>query len=254
MKNSPLRKYLCVLVVNLLLVIVCTPSFLFAVQPEEVEKIDWGANPQSLDIDGEVGELRTYQCPSHGKVSQIYGTNRYSAGSSICTAAAHMGLISVREGGRITVKITAIPNKNNFAFFGYLRNGIESHAWNGRTTSFVFVDSQGNFLERKPVENPITWSSHLGTLGIGDNIGQTYTYYCPSNGVESRIYGTGQYSETSSICLAATHFGLIGKEVGGYVQIRVEGDKKGFDGTTRNGVKSLSWDGTARSYTFLQRK
>lgn len=55
------------------------------------------------------------------------------------------------------------------------------------------------------------------------------------------VVGSGPYRSDSRICLAAVHAGLIGNS-GGCVDVRIGPRALSFVGSTRNGVRSLSFD------------
>jgi len=94
----------------------------------------WRANAtlhRSMD-----GEQFEYECPAGGEPDTVWGTDVYTDDSSVCTAAVHVGLITLEEGGTVTIEIR--PGED--AYEASERNGIETSpypAWGG---SFVIVD------------------------------------------------------------------------------------------------------------------
>ncbi len=72
------------------------------------------------------------------------------------------------------------------------------------------------------------------------------TIDCPANcGAMGTIWGTDLYTDDSAICTAAIHAGLIEDAVGGTVTVHREPGLESYEGTTRNGITSLSygeWD------------
>lgn len=74
---------------------------------------------------------------------------------------------------------------------------------------------------------------------------------CPTDGVPSSVWGTGTYTDDSSICNAAVHAGLITMAAGGRVVIEIAPGLQEYTGSDANGIVSTSygpWDG---SYTFV---
>lgn len=70
----------------------------------------------------------TVVCPPNGNMdSGIWGTDIYSASSSICLAAVHAGIITLDAGGKVTV--TLQPKQDTFV--ASLRNGITTKFWTG---------------------------------------------------------------------------------------------------------------------------
>jgi len=70
----------------------------------------------------------TVVCPPKGNTdSYVWGTDVYSASSSICVSAVHAGIITLDAGGRVTV--TLQPKQETFV--ARLRNGVSTRAWKG---------------------------------------------------------------------------------------------------------------------------
>ena len=64
---------------------------------------DWGANPGSLR--GQNGARFDFVCPAAGALGSVWGSGPYTDDSSVCTAAAHAGVVSVTMGGLVTIEI-----------------------------------------------------------------------------------------------------------------------------------------------------
>jgi hypothetical protein len=93
----------------------------------------WDAT--AMDHRGADGQAFEYDCPADGSLGVVWGTNVYTDDSSVCTAAVHMGLITVEEGG--TVRIVIRPGLG--AYLGSERNGVTTQRWGEWDGSFVFV-------------------------------------------------------------------------------------------------------------------
>jgi hypothetical protein len=83
-------------------------------------------------------------------------------------------------------------------------------------------------------------------------IGQQFSYSCPSITVmpSVTVWGSGTYTDDSSVCVAAVHAGLITATAGGSITIEITAGLASYSGSTQNGVTSSSygsWDG---SYVF----
>lgn len=61
----------------------------------------------------------------------------------------------------------------------------------------------------------ITWSSN-GTH-LRSQVGQTFSFVCPSNGTIHPVKGSVVYADESSVCSAAVHAGKITADRGGAV-------------------------------------
>lgn len=95
--------------------------------------INWGTNAN--DYRNELGKKIHYICPPGGIPQAIWGTDSYTSGSSICTAAVHAGLITLGRGGRVTIRIREGLND----YVASTRHGITSRRYSSWPSSFEFV-------------------------------------------------------------------------------------------------------------------
>ena len=86
----------------------------------DVTPIDWETSAGGFK--GEAGQTYKFRCPSNGTASVIYGSDVYTDDSSICTAAVHTGLITLRHGGVVTIEIRA----GRSTYGSTTRHGIKS--------------------------------------------------------------------------------------------------------------------------------
>ena len=104
----------------------------------KITSLDWNDSATSLDIYNKLDQDYTYICPSGGSIGTIYGTDIYTSGSSICTAAVHSGLINAKDGGEVTIRIQGVQE----AYKSTTRNGVKSKDdWNDKE-SFIFVKEE----------------------------------------------------------------------------------------------------------------
>jgi hypothetical protein len=110
--------------------------------PQGVVPIPWGASPQSLIIDTQVGMRFAYVCAKPSATDlyapPIRGTDLYTGDSSICNAAVHAGAIPIAGGGAVTIEI----QPSSRVFKGTSRNGLNSGDWDEPSTAFVFIAPQ----------------------------------------------------------------------------------------------------------------
>ncbi len=103
--------------------------------PAGVKLIAWDANPLALGLAGNIGQRFTVGCPA-GQPGRLYGTGVHDAASSICTAAAHAGVITPESGGVVTIEIRG----KQMSYMGSTRNGITSMSYESYTAdSFVVI-------------------------------------------------------------------------------------------------------------------
>jgi microcompartment protein CcmL/EutN len=186
------------------------------------------------------------RCPRDGTAGTIYGTRIYTDDSSICTAAAHAGVITLERGGRVTIEIRG----GRSSYESTTRHGITSASWGEYGRSFV-VKYAGGRIKRDEPDGGVTaidWDTNA--TGFTGETGQTYTFRCPQGGAAWPIYGTGDYTDDSSICTAAVHAGLISFARGGRVTIEIRGGRSSYQSSTRHGVTSQRWGEYGRGYVF----
>ena len=194
-------------------------------------------------LDGKVGQTLTLTCTPGGKEHSVWGSDIYTADSSICTAAVHVGLITLEQGGAVTVEVR--PGRSVFG--STKRNGIATGAYGSYSPSFVFksVSSQSENKQAEDV-TPIAWETPAFILSA--EAGQAFKFECPAGGSEHATWGTDVYTADSSICTAAVHVGRITLERGGAVTIELRPGQSSYQGTLRNGVKSNEYGTYGRSF------
>src|SRR5436190_16475510 len=81
----------------------------------------------------EAGKILKFTCPANGTSGSVWGTDTYTLDSSICTAAAHAGKITLETGGPVTIEMR--PGQSSYK--GSTRNGITSKDYEKYDSSFV---------------------------------------------------------------------------------------------------------------------
>lgn len=86
---------------------------------------------------GQWGRREVLFCPPRGTPEPVWGTDVYTADSSVCTAAIHAGLLdSAKIGGRVMIEVR--PDISQYV--GSTRNGVTSGDWmDVWPSSFIFV-------------------------------------------------------------------------------------------------------------------
>ena len=214
-------------------------------QPTGAEPGGSGWTANATRFAGRTGKLFTYICPANGSESIVWGTTTYTDDSSVCTAAVNYGLITVESGGTVTIEM--LPGLASYT--GSNRNGTTTDPWGAWGSSFVFIG--------QPVYNTDVGYGGSGwgadaTDYLGEN-GQRYLYMCPPGGSPGFLWGTGTYSDDSSVCTAAVQQGLITLANGGYVTIEIRPGANSYTGSTKNGITSSDWGSWYGSYIFVTR-
>jgi hypothetical protein len=212
---------------------------------------DAGADVASMVVWNEdaaglaVGATKTVQCAPNGLFDAVYGTDVYTADSSVCTAALHSGLITHAAGGSVTIQVV----DGRTQYLGSTRNGVTTNNWGQYTTSFQFmgavhhtdagVGDAGKGL-------PLHWAATANHLLPGQQV----TYRCIA-GTPGVVYGTDIYTGDSSICTAAVHAGKTTPAGGTDFIIEQVAGQAMYTASTRNGVMSRMWGAYDRSFRFV---
>ncbi len=97
-----------------------TPATPDAEDADEVTPISWSTAAANFKTD--VGRKYRFECPPNGTAQAVWGSDIYTADSSICTAAVHAGVIDLEDGGEVTVEFR--PGRSIYG--STTRNGIKS--------------------------------------------------------------------------------------------------------------------------------
>ncbi len=98
-----------------------------------VVRADWGTTAAAYR--GRNGVRVTFSCPPGGAPGSVWGTDLYTDDSSVCTAAAHAGVITAAKGGTVTVEVR--PGAPSYV--GTSRNGVDSRDYGAWSGSFALV-------------------------------------------------------------------------------------------------------------------
>jgi outer membrane protein OmpA-like peptidoglycan-associated protein len=182
--------------------------------------------------------------------ASVWGMDIYTSDSSICRAALHAGVITIR-GGQVTV----IPEPGRSAYAGLTRNGVNSSNYGPYKSSFRFTAMPQAPAAPAAASAP---SPMQKTVSV-----------CPDNFVafaettdplacicsaeatnrSSSVWGMDVYTSDSSICRAALHAGVITIR-GGQVTVIPEAGRSAYAGLTRNGVSSSNYGPYKSSFRF----
>ncbi len=205
----------------------------------------WDQNAEAFST--VIGERITLELPPNGFEGNLWGLGVYTTDSSIGTAAVHMGLITFKQGGVVTIEI----NEGRTNYGGLLRNSVTSATYDSWPLSFVFIDEKGNRIGLGETGGvTLAWYNTIGDLGLEE--GESMTVSLPSGGSEREIWGSDPYTGDSPIGSAAVHKGLLSFETGGTVSVRKLEEKASFAGSERNGIVSGEYDAPNEAYTFVR--
>jgi LCCL domain len=99
---------------------------------EDAAEVTWSTNVGPFV--GRNGLKVAFVCPPSGTVGSLWGSGPFTDDSSVCTAAAYAGLITLADGGRVVIQIT--PGEEAYA--AGEANGITAQSYGPWRGSFIF--------------------------------------------------------------------------------------------------------------------
>ncbi len=94
------------------------------------------------------------------------------------------------------------------------------------------------------------WQANAVKLRGRNN--QRFTFVCTAHGDLGTVWGTGVYTDDSSICTAAVHAGIITQSGGGAVRIEIRPGQSSYNGSSQNGVDSQAFGSWGGSFVFVR--
>lgn len=85
----------------------------------------------------------------------------------------------------------------------------------------------------------VSWSNNA-VQHRGQN-GTRHRFRCPPDGSTGSVWGSGTYSDDSSICTAAVHAGSISTESGGIIEIVINPGRSSYSASSRHGVDTMEY-------------
>jgi len=95
-------------------------------------------------------------------------------------------------------------------------------------------NSNGQITVDTEVIDEDPWNTTAGEFGL--EVGKSGTHECPADGTPSQLWGTGPFTDDSSLCTAAVFVGAITVEDGGTVNFTIVEPTTSYDGGEANGV------------------
>ena len=185
-----------------------------------------GTNAQGLT--GAPGTVISAICPANCGTATIWGNGTYSDDSSVCAAAIHAGVLT-QAGGPVSVTIA--PGLSDYP--STTQNGVTSSHWGSWGRSFTLASPA----------LACTTNARSITGGPG-TVARLTCGPCST----ATIWGTGTYSDDSSICTAAAHAGVINLATGGSFTVTIQPGLPDYPATTQNGISSSHWGSWGRSF------
>lgn len=187
----------------------------------------------------------THACQCDGLATQkgaVWGAGPYTQDSSICRAALHAGVIPP-TGGR--VELVDVNGCDHFA--STFANNVTSSEWGSYPSAFTFAGKPTSCAAPAAAAAPCP--ATYGQLPE-PNAGGEKTCACTAEQTKGSVWGTGPYTQDSSICGAAVHAGVIPAS-GGTVRVIPTPGCQSFKGDTRNGITTQGWGSYPNSFSFV---
>jgi hypothetical protein len=179
-----------------------------------------------------LGQTFVFEVFGKTDAGPVWGGGVYTDDSSLAAAAVHAG--ALRKGQKGVVQVTILKGERSYK--GWKSNDVTSEDWGEHPGSYR-IDSAARPERPDP-----------GALnGVSAEVGQTFVFEVvgSTNGV---IYGSGVYTDDSTLATAAVHAGVLKNGQKGKVRVTILPGEKSYKSTTNNGVTSVAWNEYGRSY------
>ncbi|CAH2311368.1 Hypothetical predicted protein [Pelobates cultripes] len=194
---------------------------------------------------------------------QVWGTDIFTADSSICRAAIHAGHLT-NEGGPTWVKKEPGQKRYNAS----IKNGVKTSEHEEWSESFSFISPSTNpsssnipkDTAQETVSNPATDTAqetisnppkvYAHCAWSAKNLPALITRVrCPSECLnkDGDVWGSNPFTDSTAICRAGIHVGMFENDKGGeFIVVKKPGENS-YQESNRNGVQSKShgaWPGS----------
>jgi hypothetical protein len=172
----------------------------------------------------------------------VWGSDVYTDDSSLGAAAVHAGVLGV--GDFAFVKVTLLPGQSRYD--GSPRYGVTSQNYGSFDGSFRVERAPEPWTVQLPGGEDASRLVPLSTLRGRPGSSFIVQVVGAANGP---VWGSGAYTDDSSIAAAAVHAGLLKPGEVGFVRVTVEAGRDSYEASERNGVKTQpfgKFDGTFR--------
>ncbi len=219
---------------------------------------DGGDNPILQDP----GSLRTFEAGAGGvhrfkvtgsaRSGSVWGTNAYTSDSALAVAAVHSGVLLDGQTG--VVRVVIVPAQAIYT--GSTANGITSNDYGQYVGAYAVSNVAGTVaLTAYPgmLNNPLPNPGNLVAFR-GRNLAALH--FNVTGSVSAGVWGTGIYTDDSSLAVAAVHAGVLAAGQQGVVKVVIRpgltstaNQVDAYVGSTAHGITSNSYGTYAGSYS-----
>jgi hypothetical protein len=164
----------------------------------------------------------------------VWGTGVYTDDSSLAAAAVHAGVL--RAGKTGFVKVTILKGRESYT--GSTRNGVASMPYEAWTASYRVEKVSPRVRPRLQMGKVLADPGIL--TGYRTKVGQSFLFEVTGTTTGS-VWGTGVYTDDSSLATAAVHAGVLANGKKGVVKVTILQGQPAYNGSTQNGVTTGQW-------------
>lgn len=164
----------------------------------------------------------------------VWGSDIYTDDSTVGAAAVHAGLVSV--GDLAFVKVTLLPGRARYE--GTARNGVTSQAYEQWDGSFRLEPAAPPWTVQLPGGEDASRLVQLSAMR-----GRTGTSFVVQvvGAASGSVWGSGTYTDDSSIAAAAVHAGLLKPGEAGLIRVTTSAGQVAYVASDQNGIKSQAY-------------
>ncbi len=187
---------------------------------------------------------------------KVFGSDIYSADSSIAAAAVHAGILQNGQIGTVTLEIM----QGSPSYTGSARYGVTSLPSASYRLGFRFIGQMpgsGGFQPPPGQQPPAPLASKIFAFTdpsiiarlVEKNPGMSTAFLVTgtTNGI---VKGTGTYTIDSSLATAAVHAGILSPGQKGLVRVTLLPGQNSYPGSAKNGVTSVNSGASPSSYAL----
>ena len=178
----------------------------------------------------------------------VWGTDVYTDDSSLAVAAVHAGVLKV--GQKAVVKVTILPGEQKYR--GSTRNGITTTDFGAFEGSFKVEAVKGR-SPRGAAPKPRVMADPGTLVAFRGQNGKSFLFEITGQNTGT-VWGTGVYTDDSSLATAAVHAGIVKVGQKAVVKVTILPGEQQYTGSDRNGITSNNWDDWLGSYRIEAEK
>ena len=178
-------------------------------------------------------------------VGPVWGTDIYTADSTVAAAAVHAGIVNPGEKKEVTILVM----NGQSSYRGSTRNGVTANSYTDYRCSYRFLrpgEAEPGAASSQQAP-PLEVSGNLATFR--PRMGETLPFKVTGseNGL---IYGTGIYTADSTLAMAAVHAGMVKTGETTILRVTILPGQPSYKGSEAHGVASRDWQEFSLSYRF----